>query len=287
MNRPEIELKKERDFSDVFNASFVFISQELRKLFKVTALYAGVPVIIAVILSVYYTQDTFSSFFQVIRGESTMNEPDLSLIFLSILFGVLAQVFIAGLIPAYLAEYEEKGQSGFGADDVWKRFLKHFGAILGYSFLSAIMIMIGTLFFIIPGIYLSVPLSFILYVKIIENRNLGDSFSRCVQLVRHNWWNTFGILILAYLIIGIVGSLFSLPTMIVAGIEGFLIGTGQQEAMHADSLTFVITTIFGGLGQYLLYPVLYVIIAFQYYALREQKDRDSLLEKVSAINDEE
>lgn len=286
MKKPEIELKKERDFSDVFNASFAFITQEIKRLFRVVVLYAGVPIILAAIMSAFYTQDSLSSVFFIIDG-SAPEELDMGLMGLTVLFGLLAQLFIAGLVPAYLGEYEEKGKSGFTADDVWKRFVRHLGAVIGYSLLSFLIIIVGFLLFVIPGIYLSVPLSFILYVKIIEDRNFSSTFSRSFQLVSSNWWVSFGIILLAYLILAVIGGLFSFPAMIVAGIEGFMVGSGQQEASQSNSLALIITSIIGGLGQYILYPVLYIIIAFQYYNLREQKDRDTLLDKVSAINENE
>jgi len=213
--------------------------------------------------------------------------PDMSLVFLTILFGLLAQLIIAGLVPAYMVKYEEEGKYGFSADDVWQRFLRHFGAIIGYSILSLLLIIAGTIFLIIPAIYLFVPLTFVLYVKIIENRSLGATFSRCFQLIRNNWWRTFGILILAYIIIGIISWLFSVPAIIVSAIEGFMVGSGQQETVNSNSLAFIVSSIFGGLGQYILYPVLYVIIGFQYYTLREETDRDTLMGKVSAINQDE
>lgn len=286
MNKPEIELKKERDFSDVFNASFAFITQELKMLFQVISLYAGVPIILAVIMSAYYTQDIFTSVFQVMQGNGGSNTPSGWLIFLTLIFGVLAQLFLNGLVPAYFGEYEEKGKGNFSTVDVWNRFLRHFGAIIGYSLVVGVILIFGFIFLIIPAIYLWVPLSFVLYVKIIENKGFGDTFSRCFQLVRNNWWITFGIILLSYLIVSIVGTLFSMPAMIFSGVEGFLVGSGQKDVVDSDSFAFIITTIIGGLGQYLIYPVLYVLIAFQYYNLREQKDRDTLMDKVSAINED-
>ena len=287
MKPSQIELKKERDFSDVFNAAFSFIGSEAGRLFRVIGLYAGVPVILAVIMSAYYARDTMSSVFQVMSGANDMSQPDTLLVGLTILFGVVAQLFLAGLVPAYMAEYEEKGKDGFRADDVWQRFARNFLGVAGFGILATLIVIIGFVLFLVPGIYLSVPLSFILYVLLIEDKRGGALFSRCFQLVRNQWWKTFGILILAYLIMMIVSGIFSLPSAIVAGIEGFLVGTGQKEVMEANSLAVILTTIFSGLGQYILYPGLYVVIAFQYYNLREQKDRDSLMEKVSAIKDDE
>ncbi|WP_291858930.1 hypothetical protein [Marinilabilia sp.] len=286
MNNSEIELVKYRDFSDVFNGSFAFISQEMKQLFRVIGIYAGVPVIVSVILSALYAQDTMATVMEIMNGGNTAG-PDPVLIFLTFLVSFVAQVFIGGLVPAYLGEYEDKGRNGFTAADVWNRFARHFWAIVGYSLLAALLLMLGFVFLIIPGIYLSVPFSFILYVKVIENKDLGDTLSRCFQLVKNRWWATFGIIILAYLIMGIVGWLFSLPSMIVGGIEGYMVASGAKEAMEGGSLAIVLSTIFAGLGQYLLYPVLYVIIAFQYYTLREQKDRSGLMDRISSITGEE
>ncbi len=290
MNKPEIELKKYRDFTDVFNASFAFISQELKQLFRVIALYAGVPVILSVVMSAYYTQDFLSSFAGVFNVTGAMDSgaiTDPTLFFLTLVISFIAQVFIAGLVPAYLGEYEEKGRSGFTAGDVWSRFARHFGAIIGYSIVGFLIVFFGFLLFIIPGIYLWVPMTFLLYVKIIENKDFGDTFSRCFRLVKNNWWITFGILILAWIIIGIISWLFSVPSMIVAGVEGFLVSSGAKEPMQENTLAIILSTIFSGLGQYLLYPVLYIIIAFQYYSLREQKDGSTLMDRISSINQEE
>jgi hypothetical protein len=290
MNKQEIELKKYRDFSDVFNASFAFISQELKPFLRVMALYAGIPVILSVILSAYYMNDFFSTFSSMFGGSAPMGvevTPNPMLIFLTMVVSLLAQVFIAGLVPAYLGEYEEKGRDGFTVADVWSRFVRHLGTIIGLSIVATIAISIGLLFFIIPGIYLWVPFAFLLYVNVIEDKDFGDTFSRCFQLVKNNWWITFGILILAWLIISIVSWLFSIPAMIVVGVESFLVGSGAQDAMQGSSLGIILSTIVSGLGQYILYPVLYIIIAFQYYSLREQKDGSTLMDRISSINKEE
>lgn len=286
MNKPEIELLKYRDFTDVFNASFAFISQEFKRFGMAMLMYAGIPVLLAIIMSVFYARDTMSTVFEVLNGVSNMG-PSPSLIILAILLSFVAQIFIYGLVPAYLGEYEEKGRSGFTIADVWSRFVRHLGAIIGYSILSGIMISIGFMFLIFPGIYLMVPLSFILYVKIIENKDFSDTFSRCFQLVKNRWWSTFGILILAYIIVAIVNWLFSVPSLIVGGVQGYLIASGAQESLDGNSLAMILSTVFSGLGQYILQPVLFIIIGFQYYTLREQKDRSSLMDRISSITSED
>ncbi len=287
MNRPDIQLKKERDFSDVFNASFAFLTSEFSRLFRTVVLYAGVPIIIAVVMSTFYTQNVFASVFQTIETGSASEFFDPWMVFLSGVAGFIAQIFIAGLLPAYMGEYLDKGQSGVVPVEVWQRFLAHFPAIVGYSLLSGLIIAVGFMFLVLPGIYLFVPMSFILFVKVVENKDFSSTFSRCFQLVSNNWWITLLILILTYLIIMIISGLFSMPAVIVGIIQGILVGSGQHGAGDSTSLAFVITTIVSGIGKYLLYPVLYIVIGFQYFSLREQKDRDHLMAKVSEINEEE
>lgn len=286
MNKQAIELKQDRDFSDVFNAAFAFITQEFKQLFKVIALYAGLPIILAVIMNVYFVQDYMTAFMQVIQGSNSVdnNVTSGSLILLTIFFSIIATLFISGLVPAYMGEYEEKGKGNFSSIDVWKRFIRNLGAIFGYSFVVGIIVLFGMFLFFIPGIYFLVPLSLILYIKIIEGNGFRRTFSRSFKLIRKRWWVTFGVIILAYIIIAIVGALFSFPAMIMTGIEGFLYSRNQIDGEIGKSIGVILTNIIGNLGQYLVYPALYIIIGFQYYSLREQKDREVLLNKVSAIN---
>lgn len=68
-----------------------------------------------------------------------------------------------------------------------------------------LLILTPSLILIIPGLYLSIRLSFVYYAVIIENRSATKAISRSWQLTKGFWWQIFW----AFLPIGFVG-LFSL-----------------------------------------------------------------------------
>ncbi len=286
MTQHDVILEKKRDFSEVFNASFSFLAQEFKGLLKVIALYAGLPIIAVVIYSAFYTQNVMQSIVSMVEGMNQAAPPNFAMMFVTMLLTALLYSFLSGLTSAYLAVYLRKGRGGFRIEEVWSLFIRKLGAIIGYSFVGGILMFFGFIFFLIPGIFLSVPLSLIVMVTVVEDKGLGGTLSRCFHLVKSNWWVTFGILIVAYLIISTLGFLFSMPAVIIGAVKGFLTASGK-EVGDMNSTGIVLATVVGQLGQYLIYPIFFVVTGIQYFNLKEQKDMDALHEKVSAISEQE
>ncbi len=286
MSQPDVILEKKRDFSEVFNASFSFLAQEIKGLLRVIALYAGLPIIVVVIYSAFYTQNVMQSIVSVVEGMNQPVQTSLFMMFVTVLLSALLHIFLSGLTSAYLAVYFQIGRGGFRIEEVWSLFIRKLGVIIGYSFVAGILAFFGFIFFLIPGIFISVPFSLIVMVAVVEDRGLGSALSRCFQLVKSNWWVTFGILIVASLIISTLGFLFSMPAVMIGAVKGFLTASGKETG-DLNSTGVVIATVIGQLGQYLIYPIFYLIIGIQYFNLREQKDMDTLHQKVSAISEQE
>lgn len=285
MNKHDVILEKERDFTDVINATFSFISQEFKPFFKVILLYAGIPIITAALLAAIFSGNTISNMFMAIQGKVQPVDPNYGMMGAMYLVMIITLIFISGLTAAYLDEYRKKGKDNFISSDVWKNFLSILPLTIGVNIVTFLIIMAGFMFCILPGIYLSVPLSFAITILYIEKPDFGTTLKRSFELVSNNWWNTFGLIIVVYLIVSILGGLFSIPSMIIAGIQGFVIATGG-ESESVNSLPIIISTVIGGLGQYLFYPILYIALGFQYFSLKEKKDQTSLLKKVSEITND-
>jgi hypothetical protein len=69
--------------------------------------------------------------------------------------------------------------------------------LVGWYLLAAVAVVIGLLLLVIPGIYLSVVLNASLACAVVIER---DGPGRCLELIRHRFWATFGRLILGGLI---------------------------------------------------------------------------------------
>ena len=63
-----------------------------------------------------------------------------------------------------------------------------------------LLVMVGLVALILPGIYLAVRLSLSVPAALIEDRGIKDSFKRSATLVSHRWWRSFFVLVLPVLL---------------------------------------------------------------------------------------
>ena len=293
MEKPTVILEKERDFTDLLNATFAFIAQEFKMLFKVIGFYAGIFIIASAIMQSYYTENAFSGIISTFRnvfegvvdgGDEVHFQPNIPMMFLMYIISLLSNFLICGLTFAYLAVYRDKGRNNFEMKDVWNAFLAKLPLALGLSIVTSLMIIIGMMFCFIPGIYLCVPLSFVLIILYAENKDFGESIGRSFKLVSQNWWATFGFLIIVVLIVYMLASIFSVPALVYGIIQGVTIAS-RETVGDISTIPFVITTVISGLGSGLVTPILYIAVGFQYFNLKEKKDKTSLFQKISEIKE--
>jgi len=87
------------------------------------------------------------------------------------------------------------------------------------SFLVGLIVILGTLILIIPGIFLGVLLTFSYYSVIIDEHKVFQSLSTSCNLVKHRWWATFWRLFLPALfftiILLIIQWIIDVPTEII------------------------------------------------------------------------
>jgi membrane-anchored glycerophosphoryl diester phosphodiesterase (GDPDase) len=95
--------------------------------------------------------------------------------------------------------------------------------VLGFILIVIILIP-GFILLIIPGIYLSIRLSFVLYAIVINNCSATEGISRSWQLVKGRWWSVF----LASIVITFV--LF-FPIGLIGGIIGAILGSDANPAV--------------------------------------------------------
>ncbi len=133
----------------------------------------------------------------------------------------------------------------------WKKVLTESKALfLPYlltSILVVIVIMVGFVLFILPGIFLSIALGFYNYALILENKRGWDSAQRSKELVKGYWWAIFGRMFLFGLVIALLAAIF-------AGI----IGVMQSEVLNAiaSAIINIIVTPIAVAYSYLIYKSL-------------------------------
>ena len=169
---------------------------------------------------------------------------------ISFIVQIVATAWLAGAVIRIVQDIHGDGQVDYSIGEllgsVWPRLL----AIIGLQILLSIIIGIGLIFFIIPGIILALVLVVSLPSLIVESKGVFDSMSRSAELTKHNRMRILGVGILMILIligIGIIAGLLAAITPILGAIVGLVLGI-------------------------LLYPYISMLTAVLYYRLVELKE---------------
>jgi hypothetical protein len=274
MEQIRIELRKVRDFGQLLSATFEFIRQNFKLLFK-SNLFISAPFILlaGVFMGIYQ-----SSLFNFV------NEPDIAEFaipfLISMFFLIFSYIVITIVTYSFIILYKNSELGSFDVDDVWQKTKSKFLMLLLTGIGFALIIFFGFLLLIIPGIYLSVTLSLIYIVRLEEGIGFFDAISRCVKIISGYWWFTFGLIIVIGFVQGFLGFIFYMPNYIVT----FFLAFAGIDATTGETakILFIISSIIASLGT-LLYAISIIAIAFQYYNLIERKEAPGLLNQIEGI----
>lgn len=97
-------------------------------------------------------------------------------------------------------------------------------SILAVSIITGVLIFLGALALVIPGIILAIMFSLVVQTIIIENTGALESLARSRRLVSGRWLKTFALLLVLYIIVGIVAGIAS-AIGIPFGLAGSLVSS--------------------------------------------------------------
>jgi len=281
METAPVNFRQQREFGDVINATFTFISQNFKKLIKVILFYGGPFYLIYGIVLGSLQLNLFSPF-----RNGHLNGDDLFAFavkyLLLIVVAVITHVFNYALVYSYIKLYNEKGQDGFEISEVWRMAWRKFFMVFGTSIVAGLLVGLGCLFLFFPGIYISIPLTLIIAVRMNEDKGLGNALDRCFYLVKNKWWVTFGLVIVAYLISSAMSYVFMIPQYVMIFLTAFH-GKSTPEFGYLMTICTAISSFF----TMILTNIPLIAIAFHYFSLVEQKDNPGLLERIESIGHEE
>ena len=193
------------------------------------------------------------------------------LAFATVASTILNGAFTYGVAQQYAAGKVEVGRS-YGR--AWWRVLSLL--VLGFLIFGAIVLMLAGALFILPAIVMMVVLvywSVATQAVVIEGHKPLESLRRSWNLVRRNWWRTFGAWALAGLVtLGLV----ILLSLILAAPLNLLESPEGTAATGAGMLTNIVTGT-------IITPILGIAGALIYLDLRsrnEEYDKDALSEQL-------
>jgi hypothetical protein len=164
-----------------------------------------------------------------------------------LLLGSLITVIAVFLLQAALVKAVQDVRDGTVNLSVGQTFsaaVPYLGSVTIASIIAGILITIGFILVIIPGVALVTIWCLIVPVIVLEQSGALDSFGRSYNLVRHHFWNVFGTLFLVFLILlGIdivLGVIFSFMPYFV----GHFLSTVIAGTLVAPFIAVVVTLMY-------------------------------------------
>jgi hypothetical protein len=103
--------------------------------------------------------------------------------------------------------------------------------VIGVALLTGLLVGIGTVLFIIPGIIVAVMLWVAIPVAVVERPGVIDSLKRSADLTKGYRWTIFGIVIVIDIILAVIGAILGAVLVTAAGFTGLSIALWVLNAV--------------------------------------------------------
>ena len=133
----------------------------------------------------------------------------------SVIYIILMVIYVIISILMSVALILAINDNSLTAKGAYTRAMSYFWKYVGLSLLMTIILMVGFMLLIIPGIILSVWFAFATYILILENSGIVDSLKRSREYVRGKWWGVFGRLIVMSILIALLAMAISMITVVM------------------------------------------------------------------------
>jgi glycerophosphoryl diester phosphodiesterase family protein len=152
------------------------------------------------------------------------------------------------------------------AREALTRATPYMGRILIASLLMALVVGLGFMLMVIPGIILGVGLALAIPAVVLEpGRSASGALSRSWELTRGSRWRIFGLGIVLFVLLYI-------PVVAISGLVAVLLPRGAGPSFAASSTSTIVALAIGGMIQLFIYPLFYCVLTVTYYDLRVRKE---------------
>lgn len=270
MDKQKIQLRKVRTFSDCISDTFELLRQNGKSIFKSFVLISGIFLLVTCVLS-GFNQSNIISYGLRSAGSSTNNPFSVMftpLYFAVIAAGIMSYIAMNVVVASYYKLYEQ-GNDNPSVNEVWKVFSSYFlKCFIGYIPVM-LLIAAGTVFLIVPGIYMAIAFTPFIFVLVTEDASIGDAISRCFSLTKNNFWSSFGLYFVTYMIVAVIAGAIGFIISLITGMVTYLT---TKDVSNSLTIGFAV---FSALS-YLTYVILFMVVGMQYYSLAEKLDGTGL-----------
>ncbi|NCD72314.1 hypothetical protein [Mucilaginibacter agri] len=265
----KIELNKIRNLDEIVSDTIIFFKQNFKPLLKAYFTICGAFLIAGLILAVI---NFFEMRVHMEEGTSIFT----TTYFLSLLFGLINYTATILTTLSFITIYREKGNEAPTVEEVWSYFKFYFLKALWAIIAIVVISSIGSVFCLLPGIYLFTVLGLILPIIVVENTTFNYAISRSFQIIKKSWWRVFGSMLIISVVVLAAYTVLAIPVMLVAEIYALVTG------ISLTTFYLMPLAVVSSAAQF-LYILPIIALALSYFSLTEQQDGTSLLNRIETF----
>ncbi len=287
-----IQFKKQRELGSILTDTFKFIRLQWKPLFGLIFRIAGPALILLVAAYVFYMQTIFGSLGSLdsnpgFFGSTEFGVSIILTLGLIILSGIAYYGLMYGTVMYSIKSYIQNNGT-IHKKEVISGVKEDFWKLMGISVLTGLIIVVGTMVCIAPGIYLAVVLASTYGILVFEKRSVTDSISYSFELIKGQWWITFATLLVILILYYIIIMIAQIPQYIYFFIKMFAVA----ETMSSDPSSmfdgiYVALNGFALLMQYIFYVIIVIATGFIYFNLNEKKNFTGTIETIERLGNRE
>lgn len=273
--KPYLELRKRRELGDILSDTFTFARINSKALIPVLIKTTGIFFLINLLFSAVYQYASMEN--MAISNTGFF----FGTLFLMLLGSLLYYASASAAIYSFMDNYTEtKGL--VNPDQIIQNSRSKMINLLLLGVMVYFVLIIGFLFFLIPGIYLLVPVAICFPILIFRNLGKRDSFQASFKLVSGYWWVTFGTLLVVGIVIGIISIVFSLPPTIYLSLKTLAVESGESTGMSGDFIFLILSTLSSAVSN-LLSIFIIIAVGLIYFDLDEEKNKTGIRAKLEEL----
>lgn len=278
-----VEFKKTRDLGSIITDAFKFIRENWKGYFGTIIKIAGPAFIVFIVAMGMYMRSLGGIF-------SDIDTPnfDIGIILYVVILMIsgLAFYVLMQMASLYYIKSYINNHGTVDGNEIISNVKQNFWKFLGYGFLMLIMVIVGAVLCFFPGIYLAIVFSLGTSILVFEGKSVGDTISYCFKLIKDHWWETFGVIFVVGLLIGIIGQIFAVPALIYQ-MTTMMSQVGQDDptavlGLFSDPI-YLALTVFSYVGQFFLSSITLITSVFIYFDLNEQKNLTGTIETIERL----
>ena len=248
----------------------------MEKILSLLITTSAIPILILFTSTIYDGMNSFN-------GEATFNISSTTL--LNYLLTILVFSTMSISIKSYVKIYVEDN----GIVELNKVYAYIKSNILQYlvmGLLIFLLAIVGWFLCLIPGIYLSVTFVVTGSLYVFQGRGIFDSIGDSFSFVKENWWDTFGIVLVIFILLVVTSGVFAAPNLIYTMGKTFTaIEDGditKVSSLFGDPL-YIVLAFISSMGQYFLQAIAMISYTLVYFDINEQKNASGSIDMIDNL----